>query len=185
MIRVIAKSEFKKMPWKNGNGITTQICIEPTTASLEQNNFTYRLSSASVEKDGDFSLFPGKNRILVPIQGAGFYLNDDEYEKFEVAQFSGDEKIHCSLFKGPVLDFGIIYNPKKIKAQARILNLKSDLSFSLEPENEYFITVLDGAISFNASTLGQLETLHYTKERSCNLQVKKSAILLYLSTTPT
>lgn len=171
------------MPWKNGKGTTTQICIEPATASIEKNDFFYRLSSAPVDKDGDFSLFPGKSRILVPIKGNGFCLNEDEYEKFEVAQFSGDEKVKCSLLKGPILDFGVIYDPKKVKAQARILNLKTDLSFSLDPDCEYFFTVLDGELSFNGEKLTQLETIHYKQEGSCHLHIVKSAILFYLSLT--
>lgn len=181
MIQTITKSKFKQMLWKNGKGTTTQIYIEPTTASVEKNDFVYRLSSAPVEKDGDFSLFPGKNRMLTPIKGAGFSLNDDEYEKFEVAQFSGDEKIQCKLLKGFILDFGVIYDPKKVKVQARILNLKTDLSFSLEADCEYFFTVLDGELNHNGEHLSQLETLHYKQERSCNLQVVKSAVLFYLT----
>lgn len=169
------------MPWKNGKGTTTQICIEPTTASIEKNDFLYRLSSAPVDKDGDFSVFPGKNRMLTPIKGAGFSLNGDVYEKFEVAQFSGDEKTHCELLKGALVDFGVIYDPKKVKAQARILNLKTDLSFSLNPQQEYFFIILEGTLKYDDKIISELETLHYKNETNCQLQVVKNVVLFFLS----
>lgn len=181
MIESMLTSNFTKMPWKNGRGVTTEICIYPPEAKLEKNNFLYRLSSAPVEQDGDFSLFSGKRRILTPIKGAGFKLNSQVYEKFEVAQFSGDEKIYCSLLKGPILDFGVVYDPAKVKAQVRILHLKTDFQFSLDPVCDYFFTVLEGKLNHNGGLLGELETLHFQKEQSCHLQVEKGAVLFYLT----
>lgn len=181
MIQPILKSDFTQMPWKNGRGVTTEIFIYPPGATLEKNNFLYRLSSAPVEQDGDFSLFSKKRRILTPIKGTGFKLNSEVYEKFEVAQFSGDDRIHCSLLKGPILDFGIIYDPERIKAQVRILHLKTDMSFSLDRERDYFFTVLEGELSHNGQLLKDLESLHYHQESSCYLQVKKSVVLFYLT----
>ena len=181
MIKTIVKSDFIQMPWKNGRGLTTEICIQPPGANLEKNDFLFRLSSAPIEQEGDFSLFPGKRRILTPIKGTGFKLNSEVYEKFEVAQFSGDDRTHCSLLKGPVLDFGVIYDPEKVKTQVRILHLKSDMSFSLDPKNDYFFTVLEGELSHNGNQLNGLETLYFCQEPCCRLEVKKSVVLFYLT----
>ena len=75
----------------------------------------------------------------------------------------------------------VIYDPEKVKAQARILNLKSDMSFSLEPDCEYFFIVLEGVLNYNGQHLSQLEALYYKQETSCKLQVVKSVVLFYLS----
>lgn len=181
MIHLILKSNFNKMPWKNGKGSTNEIFIYPPSSTLAKNDFSYRLSSAPIEQDTVFSLFPSKQRLLTTVKGAGFKLNSDEYEKFEIANFSGDEKTECELLKGPVLDFGIIYDPKKVKIQAKVLHLKADFNFSIAAENDYFITVLGGQITHNEQTLEELETLHYQQEQSCSLRVVKSAVLFYLS----
>lgn len=169
------------MPWKNGKGVTTEIFIDPPTATIAKNDFSYRLSSAPIEQDTVFSLFADKQRILTTVKGAGFKLNANEYEKFEIAHFSGDEKTECTLLKGPLLDFGVIYDPKKVKLQAKILHLKTNFNFSLEQDSNYFITVLDGEIKHGEQSLKDLETLHYQFETSCNLHVIKSAVLFYLS----
>jgi environmental stress-induced protein Ves len=180
MIQKISKSNFIQMPWKNGKGSTTQIYIEPQNSKFENNDFSYRLSSAPIIQETEFSLFPGKNRILVPIQGAGFRLNDKSYAKFEVAQFSGTDPIYCSLLKGSVVDFGIIFDPLKVRVQVRVLNLKSDMSFSLEANKDYFITLIDGALNYNNCDLEKLETLHYQNENICELRPIQSAIVFYL-----
>ena len=169
------------MPWKDGKGKTTEICIYPPTATIQKNDFSYRLSSAPVEQDGPFSTFSSKQRFLTPIKGAGFQLNSNVYEKFEVAQFSGDEKIQCSLLKGPVLDFGIIFDPAKVKAHFKILHLKSDMSFALDPALNYFVTVLDGELAIDGKPLIELETLHYQNESQCQLKVAKNAVVFFLS----
>lgn len=171
------------MPWKNGKGVTTEIFIDPPTATIAKNDFNFRLSSAPIDQDSVFSLFAGKQRLLTTIKGAGFSLNSDEYEKFEIANFSGDEKTECKLLKGSVLDFGVIHDAKKVKLQAKILHLKMNFNFSLEPTNDYFITVLDGEITHNDQSLKELETLHYQQESSCSLNVVKSAVLFYACVT--
>lgn len=177
---VIKKTEFKSMKWKNGQGVTTQIAIFPETASIEKNDFTYRLSSAPIEKDGMFSEFPKKRRLLVPIKGAGFELNENVYEKFEIADFSGEQKTMCSLLKGPVVDFGVIFDESKVKTQARVLNLKAEMQFTLDTNAEYFLTVLSGELKNEGQLLSELETLHYQNENICHLMPVKNCILFYL-----
>ena len=180
MIQKISQADFKKMPWKNGKGTTTQIAIFPPTSSMEKNDFSYRISSAPILVDSDFSVFPGKERLLTPIKGAGFVLNGDEYEKFEVAHFSGEAKSKVQLLKGPVEDFGIIYDPLIVKVQSRILHLKTPFQFSLDESAEYYITILSGALDFEQGSFVELETLHFKNEKECHLNILKSAILFYL-----
>ena len=169
------------MPWKNGKGTTTEIFIYPENTKAQNNDFHFRLSSAPIESDSEFSIFPGKQRLLTTIKGAGFKLNNAVYEKFEVATFSGGEKTNCALLKGPVEDFGVIYDPNFFSVQSKILILKSDFAFSLNITNDYFFVVLDGVLRHENILIGPLETLHYSQEASCKLKVNKSAVLFYLS----
>lgn len=178
MIQVYLKNSFKKMPWKNGKGTTTEIMISPEHATLSKNDFVFRLSSASINENGEFSIFSEKRRILIPIKGAGFQLNEHVYEKFEIARFSGDEKVFCTLLEGPVLDLGMIYDPVKLRTHPRVLNLKMDLSFSLENGCDYSLTVLFGEVNIDGNHLTELETVFFLDENHCDIKVKRSAILL-------
>ncbi len=177
MIQLIEKNNFKQMPWKNGKGVTAQIWLSPEGSEFSQGQFHFRMSSASIEKNEDFSLFPGMERILIPIKGSGFQLNQDVYEKFEIARFSGDEKMNCTLLKGAVVDFGIIFNSKIVSINVKILHLKSAVQFTLEQQNQYFVSVLDGSLIHENKSLMSPETLYYFNEPLCRLNVQKSAVV--------
>jgi len=55
------------MPWKNGLGVTTEILIEPSDATI--GNFDWRLSMARINADGPFSSFPNIDRLLLVLEG--------------------------------------------------------------------------------------------------------------------
>lgn len=71
MIR-LSPADYTTQPWKNGRGTTTELWrLEKGGALL------VRLSRASVVEDGPFSLFPGIERNLTVLSGAGFRLIGD------------------------------------------------------------------------------------------------------------
>jgi environmental stress-induced protein Ves len=59
-------------PWKNGAGLTREIAVHPPGAGLE--HFDWRISVAEVARDGPFSAFPGIDRCIVLLHGAGMRL---------------------------------------------------------------------------------------------------------------
>jgi environmental stress-induced protein Ves len=71
-MRVIEPDRYRVMPWKNGGGSTTEIAIFPEGSSLD--DFDWRISMATVAEAGPFSAFPGIDRTLSIIQGAGMRL---------------------------------------------------------------------------------------------------------------
>jgi environmental stress-induced protein Ves len=58
------------MPWRNGQGMTREIAREPAAGE----NFLWRLSIAEIAASCDFSLFPGYDRTIALIEGAGMLL---------------------------------------------------------------------------------------------------------------
>ena len=77
----------------------------PAGATME--TFDWRVSIADVERDGPFSRFPGVDRTIVVIDGAGMRFNAagaatrDLRTPFEPYAFDGDEAIDCTLVAGP------------------------------------------------------------------------------------
>jgi uncharacterized protein len=65
-------SGYRRMPWKNGGGETFEIAVSPQGASLE--DMDWRISMAVVASDGPFSSFPGIDRTLSIVDGAGLAL---------------------------------------------------------------------------------------------------------------
>jgi hypothetical protein len=109
--RVLSPSDYRRMPWKNGGGHTTEIAVHPPGAGFA--SFTWRVSMADVLQDGPFSPFSGIDRTLVLLAGAGMRLTGDGEPlelrtTFEPVGFSGDRALTCNLVAGPVRDFNLM-----------------------------------------------------------------------------
>ena len=107
-MRVIRASEYRVMPWKNGGGITTELCASPPSGT-----FDWRVSIATVNADGPFSTFTGYERHIITLTGEGMVLDIEGRGKFTMEplrpfSFSGDAKVHGSLLQGAVLDFNLM-----------------------------------------------------------------------------
>jgi hypothetical protein len=116
-------SGYRAMPWKNGQGITHEIAREPAAGD----SFLWRLSIAEVAADGDFSLFPGIDRTISLIEGAGMELDFTQApgkridRTFQPFDFSGDWTCRCRLIGGPIRDFNLMVDRARIKAETSVL----------------------------------------------------------------
>jgi len=108
MFRLITPSQYRRMPWKNGGGLTEEIATQPEGAGLD--SFDWRVSIAEVARDGPFSRFPGVDRTITLLEGAGMRLSGGDRTivvetPFEPYSFNGETPIDCALVSGPVRDF--------------------------------------------------------------------------------
>ena len=119
-------SGYRSMAWKNGQGVTHEIAREPATGD----SFLWRLSIADVAADGDFSLFPGCDRTITLIQGAGMELDFDEApakridRHFMPFDFAGDWHCRGRLIEGPIRDFNLIVDRSRVRAETLVLRLR-------------------------------------------------------------
>lgn len=60
-------------PWKNGGGTTQEIACGAAPGA-----FDWRVSVARIEADGPFSSFPGVDRVIVLLDGAGVRLRSND-----------------------------------------------------------------------------------------------------------
>ncbi|MBL8700789.1 MAG: HutD family protein [Alphaproteobacteria bacterium] len=107
--RLLPAGGHVDMPWKNGLGRTTEIARAPASGD----GFDWRLSIASIDRDGAFSAFAGCDRTLVPIAGGGLALDFDggetlRGELFEPMRFAGDRPCFGRLLAGPARDLNVI-----------------------------------------------------------------------------
>ncbi len=108
---VLSPSDYRRMPWKNGGGTTTEIAAHPPGSGFA--SFAWRVSVADIEKDGPFSPLAGVDRTLVLLAGGGVRLEGEGEPLelravFEPVTFSGDRSLTCSLVAGPVRDFNLM-----------------------------------------------------------------------------
>ena len=64
-----ALQDLPGTPWKNGGGITREIVCWPPGSGLD--DFWWRASVATIDAAGPFSAFPGVDRTIMLLEGAG------------------------------------------------------------------------------------------------------------------
>ncbi|MEU7095334.1 HutD/Ves family protein [Kitasatospora aureofaciens] len=118
-IQVLRASERPATPWLNGGGVTREVAGFPAGAGL--NDFDWRVSLADVASAGPFSPFPGIDRVITLIEGAGMALTVDGVERsvdapFRPFAFPGDAATDCRLPGGPVVDFNVMTRRGRVEA---------------------------------------------------------------------
>ncbi|QHE94074.1 HutD family protein [Pandoraea fibrosis] len=71
-LQVLGPADFLKMPWKNGQGVTTELAV---ARRADDDGFDWRISTATVAVPGPFSVFSGIDRSLAIVRGGTLTLN--------------------------------------------------------------------------------------------------------------
>ena len=110
-MRVIRAASYRRMPWKNGGGETIEVAVSPDGAGLDA--FDWRVSMARVAAPGPFSLFPGIDRTLAILDGAGLLLSGPKGTVELTASsnpysFPADTPVEANLPDGAVMDLNVM-----------------------------------------------------------------------------
>lgn len=109
---VLKADTYRRMPWKNGGGETTEIAVFPQDADLA--TFGWRVSMATVGSDGPFSVFPGIDRTLSILQGDGMELKIAGRAPVALTQaskpltFPADAPTSARLVSGTIMDLNVM-----------------------------------------------------------------------------
>lgn len=108
MINLYESSRLPASRWRNGGGETREIVSYPPGAA----DFDWRISIATIAANGDFSLFPGIDRIITLLSGeVALYRHDQLYQSLDLHQpfaFPGEEAISARLSGKISTDFNIM-----------------------------------------------------------------------------
>ena len=165
--RLLNYESYRAMPWRNGLGSTLEIAREP--AAGEQ--FAWRLSLADIERDTDFSLYPGYSRALVLIAGDSLSLRFGGHGRSLLdsrkrgARFEGDWQTRCSLPQGRCTDLSLIVR-KAAGARAgsvvrapRVVRLGSTRRLALAKALYGALFVLEGSVAVAESVRTRARTV--------------------------
>jgi environmental stress-induced protein Ves len=114
-------------PWKNGGGSTCELACWPPQAGLD--DFGWRVSIATIDAAGPFSLFEGVDRTIMLLQGDGVQLRsgdgridhrlDSRHRPFA---FSGDAAVDCTLLGGSSKDLNVMTRRGRWVAEVQVLD---------------------------------------------------------------
>lgn len=115
------------MPWANGQGQTIQMLRR----DAPDGSLLFRLSRARVIQDGPFSMFPGIERNLTVISGAGFDLVGDQTIRADPlvpVAFPGDVKLAAARVRDSCEDFNVMTARSLPKPDVRVVTEPADFS---------------------------------------------------------
>ena len=112
--------------WKNGAGTTREVARGPADADFD--DFDWRISLAEIERDAPFSAFPGIDRCIVLLQGAGMDLLGESGGTVQTLKgmvpwtFDGERALAARLTGGPCSDFNVMTRRGRWRADVRVLH---------------------------------------------------------------
>ncbi|MBN3727219.1 HutD/Ves family protein [Burkholderia sp. Ac-20379] len=124
-VSLIRADALVASPWKNGGGVTREIAAEPPGASLDA--FAWRVSVADVAQPGPFSRFPGIDRTLVLLSGAGMTLAAEGggrtllSEPLDRYAFDGELALSAELTDGPTRDFNLMTRRSAVTGRVSVM----------------------------------------------------------------
>lgn len=176
---VLRASDYRRMPWKNGGGETREILISPAGATLD--SLDWRVSLASVATDGPFSSFPGVQRTLCVIGGAGIRLQVGDaprctlLDNSEPHTFDGEAATSATLIDGAIVDLNVMSRRARARHAVKRLSIEGAVQLSVHArptivfcqcgelrcraDNEFALLDPEDCVVFDHATAASLEAV--------------------------
>ena len=142
------------------------------------------LSIATVGASGPFSLFPGVDRTLMILDGAGVVLTiDGEREvvldqRWRLFAFPGEAEIQGRLLGGPVRDFNLMVDRAVARGSLEVVQLVPGETRTLAGAATVLLHVLEGRVSVAGTPLAVEETLWLEAPESLELRSDTGAVVV-------
>ncbi|WP_284987584.1 HutD family protein [Arthrobacter sp. fls2-241-R2A-172] len=126
-MEIIRFADIRPEPWRNGGGVTRELASHPKAASAQDGAWDWRVSIADVAKAGEFSNFPGMERVITIIDGELLLLTVDgaehPLEKYRPFRFSGEAASAATLPTGDIRDLNVIARTGAFKGYTSIVEI--------------------------------------------------------------
>ncbi|MCW2834254.1 MAG: hypothetical protein JWN68_2207 [Nocardioides sp.] len=117
--KVVRTADVTAQSWANGGGTTREL--------LGAEDGAWRVSLADIDRDGRFSAFPERQRLLTVVDGTVLVLVVDGVEQVVEPRrpfgFDGAAEVGASVPKGPVRALNLIVDPAEVSAFVTVLEL--------------------------------------------------------------
>jgi hypothetical protein len=147
-LAVLRSDDHVPMPWVNGGGTTYQVATSPEGAGLD--DFDWRVSLADVDASGPFSAFPGIDRILMVIEGAGMELVVDgrfvPLGPLDPFRFDGASDTRATLVSGPTKDLNVMSRRGRCTASLDVVRASGAVDIAPIADGDVLVVVVDGDV---------------------------------------
>ena len=133
--RTVRAADVRPRPWANGGGTTRELAVADDGA--------WRISLADVDRDGPFSTFPGRQRLLTLVEGPVLDLQVDGdahvVEPQRPFAFTGDATTVASVPEGPVRVLNVVVDPGLVRPYVTVLELGRSSTFPLGADQAAYV----------------------------------------------
>lgn len=149
--RVIPAVDYRRTRWANGAGWTREIHAQ---GARDAEGWDWRLSIAEVNDTAPFSAFPGVDRELVLLAGAGIRLDFDDGESVVLEpphgryRFAGERGLTGAPVGGPTQDFNLMWRRDRVAADLWHRPLVGAMVVFAEPGQTWALHMLAGHARF-------------------------------------
>ncbi len=166
--KIIKNNQYKTSNWSGGT--TTELFIYPENSTYEHKNFTWRISSATVDLDtSKFTVLSDYQRIIMVLKG-NLVLSHDGIESIslnELEQYEFDGGINTESM-GKVTDFNLMMKKDLCSGKVEVIQLepKSTLTTIFEEKNE------------EAEKYNQCVEVYYNISGTLQLSINESSTII-------
>jgi environmental stress-induced protein Ves len=129
-VSVVRAAGVVPRPWANGGGTTREL--------RRADDGAWRVSLADVERDGPFSTFAGRRRLLTVVDGVVLSLLVDGSESLVEPRrpfaFDGDADVLARVPEGPVRVLNVIVDPRAVTPTVTVLELGRGSTLPIAPD---------------------------------------------------
>lgn len=151
--RMTRAADLQRVPWRNGQGLTTEIAL-----GGDRDDFTWRVSLAEVARSGDFSAFPGIDRIIMLIEGDAMTLHLPGHTQVlrtdEPFAFDGGVPVRCTV-EQPTRDLNVMTRRGAARATLDVRVLVDGAGpLDVPASGTVVLVVLEGSVRLTGTGTG-------------------------------
>ncbi|MBG6059373.1 environmental stress-induced protein Ves [Cryobacterium sp. MP_M5] len=144
--------------WRNGGGTTAEVIVRGDHRSPGADpGFDWRVSIATVERDGDFSPYPGVDRWLMPLSADGLRLVEEgelvPVGQHEVRAFPGERAVTSLGVTEPTLDLNLMVRRGGTTGSLCAAEVAGRAELTTAAGEELVILVLHGVVDAALDTV--------------------------------
>ena len=132
--RILTPAQFHLQRWKNGGGSTLELWRWPA----EGEDFSVRISVATVGSSGPFSKFPEVDRTIIQLSGPPIILTHDSAPPLALKigvphNFAGEATTLCEV-NGESLDFNVMARRGRAQSTCSVISGGESTPLLLRPQ---------------------------------------------------
>jgi environmental stress-induced protein Ves len=151
------------VPWRNGGGTTTIVASSVSPETVGDVEPDWRVSIATISEAGSFSVFPGVDRVLVPLSPAGLTLDVGgsirHLAQYEAIEFAGEETVAAVDVVAPGDDLNLMTRRGVVTGALTMHSVGETVEFSAGVGQTRVLVVLSGEVAWGESRLGPRDAL--------------------------